>query len=126
MVVTNIHCENCGYEWRPRGKPKRCPSCQAMLGETKARKWKRAEKKLAELLALRNWRLEPTGGQKIIDVHAKRAGRKLFIDVKSGHSYLIRRSQLEGLLKYHGKTSDVGFACEMDGKFYLFMLEDIL
>jgi len=97
-----------------------------MLGETKARKWRRAEKKLAELLALRGWRLEPTSGQKIIDVHAKRAGRKLFIDVKSGHSYLIRRSQLEGLLKYHGKASDVGFACEMDGKFYLFMLEDIL
>jgi len=79
-----------------------------MLGETKVRKWKRAEKKLAELLALRGWRLEPT------------------IDVKSGHSYHIRRSQLEGLLKYHGKTSDVGFACEMDGKFYLFMLEDII
>ena len=97
-----------------------------MLGETKARKWKRAERKLAKLLTLHGWRLEPTGGQKIIDVHAERAGRKLFIDVKSGHSYHIRQSQLEGLLKYHGKTSDVGFAFEMDGKFYLFMLEDIL
>ena len=126
MVVTSLHCESCGYGWRPRGKPKRCPSCQAMLGETKARKWKRAEKKLADLLASRGWRVESVGGQKILDVHAERAGKKLLIDVKSGHSYLVRSSQLKHLLECRGKKSEVGFAFEMDGKFYLFTLKDIL
>ena len=127
MVVTIIHCDNCGYEWRPRKKRvKRCPSCLRILGETKTRKWQRAEMKLAKLLASRGWRLKPVGGQKVIDINANRAGRKLFIDVKTGHSYHIRRSQLEGLLKYRGKKSDVGFACEVDGKFYLFTLKEIL
>lgn len=126
MVVTTLHCENCGYEWRPRGEPKRCPSCQSMLGETKARRWKRVEKRLADMLALRGWRLEPVEGQKAIDVHAEKAGRKLLVDVKSGHSFLVRGSQLRNLLKHQGRTSEVGFAFEMDGKFYLFTLKDIL
>jgi len=97
-----------------------------MLGETKARKWKRAEKKLADLLASRGWRVEGVGGQKIFDVHAERAGKKLLIDVKSGHSYLVRSSQLKHLLESRGKKSEVGFAFEMDEKFYLFTLKDIL
>ena len=81
---------------------------------------------MADLLFLRGWRLEPVGGQRIIDVHAERFGKKLFIDVKSGHYFNIRGPQLKGLLKYRDKKSDVGFALEMDGKFYLFMLKDVL
>lgn len=125
MVVTSIRCTNCGYEWRPRGKSRKCPSCYRVLGETKYRKWERAEAKLAKLFASRGWNLRPMGGRKIVDVHVERNGRKLFIDVKSGRSYHIRRSQLKRLLKYRNKTSDVGFACDMNGKFYLLMLGDI-
>ncbi len=95
------------------------------MGETKYRKWERAEAKLAKLFASRGWNLRPMGGRKIVDVHVERNGRKLFIDVKSGRSYHIRRSQLKRLLKYRNKTSDVGFACDMNGKFYLLMLGDI-
>jgi|GEM_PF-1227970 len=126
MVVTNVHCENCGYEWRPRGTPKRCPSCLSLQGETKARKWKRTEKRLADLLAQRGWHQKSAGGQKRIDVHAERSGKKLFVEIKSGHSYHIRRSQLEDLIKYNKEKSEVGFALEMDEKFYLFTLKDVL
>ena len=125
MVVTNMQCPSCGYEWRPRGKGKRCPSCRRVLGEMKYRKWEQAEAKLAKLLASRGWNLESTGGRKMIDVQAEQNGRKLFIDVKSGRSYHVRRQELKRLLKYWRKTSDVGFACEMDGKFYLLMVKDI-
>ncbi len=122
-----IRCDNCGYEWRPRGgkKSKKCPSCNWTLGETKARKWRRAEKKFAELLALRGWRLGPIGGRKTLDIVAERNGRKLFVDVKAGLNYLLRPSQLKRLLEYHDEKTDVGFACEMNGKFYLFILKDI-
>lgn len=61
-----------------------------------------------------------------IDVCAEKNGEKLFIDVKSGRTYHIRRSQIENLLKYRDEKSDVGFAFEVDGKFYLFTLKDIL
>jgi len=97
-----------------------------MLGETKFRRWQQAELKLAKLLASRGWSIEPIGGRKKIDICAERNKKKLYIDVKSGRSYHIRQSQLRGLLNYRGKTSDVGFACEMNGKFYLLMLKDIL
>ena len=126
MVVTIIRCQSCGYEWRPRGKSKRCPSCFRMLGETKTRKWERAGAKLAKLLASRGWNVKPVGGKKAIDVHAERNKRELFIDVKAGRNYLIRSSQLKNLLKYRSKTNDVGFACEMDRKFYLFTLKEVL
>lgn len=126
MVVTNIQCPSCGYEWRPRGKSKRCPSCHRVLGETKYRKWEQAEAKFAKLLASRGWNLESMGGRKMVDVQAERNGRKLFIDVKSGRSYHVRRQQLKRLLRYRSKTSDVGFACEMNEKFYLLMLKDII
>jgi len=97
-----------------------------MLGETKARKWERAGAKLAKLLASRGWSVEPVGEKKAIDVHAERNKRELFIDVKAGRSYLIRSSQLKKLLEYRSKTNDVGFACEMDGKFYLLTLKEVL
>ncbi|GAG54656.1 unnamed protein product [marine sediment metagenome] len=97
-----------------------------MLGETKTRKWERAEAKLAKLLAFRGWSVKPVGKKKAIDIQAGRDGKKLFIDVKSGHNYLIRSSQLKNLLEYWGKKNDVGFACEMDGKFYLLTLKEIL
>ncbi len=126
MVVTTIRCQSCGYEWKPRGKSKRCPSCLRMLGETKARKWERSAAKLAELLAFRGWRVEPVNVKKAVDIQAGRDGKKLFIDVKTGHNYLIRSSQLKNLLDYRSKTNDVGFACEMDGKFYLLMLKEVL
>ena len=128
MDVTSLRCYNCGHEWRPKkGKmPKRCPSCLCILGETKATKWKRAERKLAELLVSRGWRLESVGGRKIIDICAERKGKKLLIDVKYGQSYLIRRSQLEHLFKHKNKTTAVGFACEVNGKFYFLKLEEAL
>jgi hypothetical protein len=126
MVVTNSICESCGYEWRSRGKSRVCPSCHRVLGETKIRNWEHAEAKLAKLLISRGWSLEPTGGRKVIDICAKRNGKKLFLDVKSGRSYHIRCSQLKYLLKHRGKVNDVGFACEMNGKFYLLMLKDVI
>jgi len=126
MVVTTIRCQSCGYEWKPRGESKRCPSCLRVLGETKTRKWERAEAKLAKLLAFRGWSVKPVGKKKAIDIQAGRDGEKLSIDVKSGHNYLIRSSQLKNLLEYWGKKNDVGFACEMDGKFYLLTLKEIL
>ncbi len=126
MVVTTIRCQSCGYEWRPRRKSKRCPSCLRMLGETKTRKRERAAAKLAELLAFHGWKVEPSGAKKAIDIQAGKDGKKLFIDVKAGRNYFIRSSQLKNLLDYCGKTKDVGFACEMDGKFYLLMLKEIL
>ena len=126
MVVTHMECESCGYEWRPRGKSRICPSCHRVLGETKIRKWERVEAKLAKLLISRGWSLEPTGGRKTIDIRAKRNRKKLFLDVKSGRSYHIRRSQLKYLLKHRGKVNDVGFACEVNGKFYLLMLKDVI
>jgi len=126
MVVTNMRCENCGYEWRPRGNPRRCPSCLSVLGETMARKRRRSEKKLGEQLVARGWHLEPSAARRTIDVQAEKEGRKLFIDVKSGRSYHIRRSQLEDLIKNRGEKSEVGFALEMDGRFYLFTLSDVI
>ncbi len=65
-------------------------------------------------------------GQKKIGVNAEKAGKQLFIEVKSGHSYHIRRSQLDDLIKNRGDKSEVGFALEMDDKFYLFTLTDVL
>jgi len=97
-----------------------------MLGETKTRKWERAEAKIAKLLDSRGWSVEPIGGRKAIDIHAKKNRRRLFIDVKAGHNYFIRSSQLKKLLKHRGKKNEVGFACEMDGKFYLLMLKEVL
>lgn len=126
MAVTTIRCQSCGYEWRPRGKSRRCPSCLRILGETKVREWERAEIKLEKLLSSRGWNVKPVGGRKAIDVCAERKGKKLLIDVKAGNNYLIRRSQLKNLLAYWDKRTDVGFACQMDEKFYLLMLKGIL
>lgn len=81
---------------------------------------------MAELLVFRGWRVEPVNVKKAIDIQAGRDGKKLFIDVKTGNNYLIRSSQLKNLLDYRSKTNDVGFACEMDGKFYLLMLKEVL
>ena len=97
-----------------------------MLGETKTRKWEQSAAKLSKLLAFRGWKVEPGGVKKAIDIKAGRNGKKLFIDVKTGHNYLIRSSQLKNLLDYRSKKNDVGFACEMDGKFYLLMLKEVL
>lgn len=125
MVVTNLHCDNCGYEWRPRGIPQRCPSCHSVLGETRARRWRLAEKRLAQLLVFRGWRPEFTK-ERPVDVLVKKGGRKLFLDVKSGENYLIRGSQLEELLQHRRNGAEVGFALEKEGKFYLFQLVDVL
>jgi hypothetical protein len=125
MVVTNLHCENCGYEWRPRGIPRRCPSCHSLLGQTRARRWKLAERRLAQLLAARGWRPGLSQGRPI-DVLVEREGGRLFLDVKSGRDYLIRGSQLEELLQHRGDKAEVGFALEREGKFYLFKLVDVL
>ena len=126
MIVTTIRCQSCGYEWRPRGKSKRCPSCLRVLGETKTRKWERSATKLAKLLAFRGWEVESGGAKKAIDIQAVRDKKKLFIDVKTGQDYLIRSSQLKNLLEYRSNKNDVGFACEMNEKFYLLMLKEIL
>ncbi|MGC8816307.1 MAG: hypothetical protein ACP5PX_00590 [Candidatus Hadarchaeum sp.] len=125
MVVTNLHCENCGYEWRPRGSPLRCPSCHSRLGETKARRWKLAGRRLTQLLASRGWR--PGGPEgRPIDVLVEREGKRLFLDVKSGENYLIRGTQLEELLRHRGGNAEVGLALERGGKFYLFKLVEVL
>lgn len=125
MVVTNLRCENCGYEWRPRGTPQRCPSCYSVLGETRARQWRRAGRRLAQLLASRGWHPVSTE-ERPIDVLVQKGGKKLFLDVKSGKNYLIRGSQLEELLQRRKDGAEVGFALEKEGKFYLFQLMDVL
>ncbi|MBC7099835.1 hypothetical protein H5T52_12160 [Candidatus Bipolaricaulota bacterium] len=125
MVVTSLHCENCGYEWRPRGSPQRCPSCHSRLGETRARRSKLAGRRLAQLLAARGWRPGLYEGRPV-DVLVEREGKKLFLDVKSGQDYLIRGSQLEQLLQRRKGGAEVGFALERKGKFYLFQLMDVL
>ncbi len=125
MVVTK-RCNYCGYEWRPRGDGRRCPSCRRLLGETKVRAWERAGLRLKNRLASRGWEIRPVSGLGTIDVSAKKEGKKLLIDVKSGESYHIRGSQLKNLLAYRDRTTDVGFACEMDGKFYLLTLKEVL
>jgi hypothetical protein len=63
--------------------------------------------------------------REMIDTQAERNGRKLFIDVKSSCNYDVRRQQLKRLLRYRSKISDVGFACEMDAKFYLLVLKGV-
>ncbi|MEM4201659.1 MAG: hypothetical protein QW786_00410 [Candidatus Hadarchaeum sp.] len=125
MVVTSLHCENCGYEWRPRGVPRRCPSCRSQLGETRASQWRLAERRLAQLLAARGWSAVFPAG-KPIDVRVEKGGKKLYLDVKSGQDYLLRWSQLEELLQHRKGGAEVGFALERKGKFYLFKLVDVL
>ncbi|HDI13131.1 MAG: hypothetical protein DRN83_02115 [Hadesarchaea archaeon] len=125
MVVTK-RCNYCGYEWRPRGDGRRCPSCHRVLGETKVRAWEDAGLRLKKRLASHGWDVKSVGGVGAIDVSARKEGKRLLIDVKSGESYHIRRSQLKNLLAYRNRTTDVGFACEMDGKFYLLTLKEIL
>ncbi|MGQ9788428.1 MAG: hypothetical protein ACUVQM_03860 [Candidatus Hadarchaeaceae archaeon] len=125
MIVTNLHCENCGYEWRPRGSPQRCPSCHSRLGETRARRWKFAERRLTQLLAARGWRPGQLK-ERPVDVLVVKGGKKLFLDVKSGENYLIRGSQLKEMLRHRRGGAGVGFALEREGKFYLLQLVDVL
>ena len=70
--------------------------------------------------------MRDVGGRRAIDVHAEKAGKGLFVDVKAGRSYHIRGKQLNNLLKFRGNKKEVGFAYKMDGKFYLFTLKEIL